>query len=222
MNFFLGDYPIPSRKIGSSDSWVCIPELLNSNSFIVSGGVGNSISFEEELSTLTDCVVHCFDPSPTAVSTIAKINSHLIDFNALGLSDACSEIRFSKPANPLEGSFRNSVGKSDDVVFRCVSPSAILSQWNRHEFDLLKIDIEGFEYPVIDHLLSSKIIARQLLVEFHVKRQIGCKQNSFSILKYLIKLRSCGYRLINATQTDFSFIHETVQPTISNASQPIQ
>lgn len=61
--------------------------------------------------------------------------------------------------------------------------------------DLLKIDIEGFEYGVLDDLLAAHLNVRQICVEFHHRVVPGISR--WRSLLSIIKLRQAGYHLVN-------------------------
>ena len=77
-----------------------------------------------------------------------------------------------------------------------------------HEIDILKMDIEGAEYEVIDDLLDEPIDRiQQILIEFHhwIYPSISLKATSNAISK----LENEGYKLYNISKkgVEFSFIH---------------
>jgi hypothetical protein len=55
----------------------------------------------------------------------------------------------------------------DPIEEPAFSLSSITTKLDHDRIDLLKIDIEGAEYEVLDALLASDIKPTQLLVEFH-------------------------------------------------------
>jgi hypothetical protein len=62
--------------------------------------------------------------------------------------------------------------------------------------DLLKMDIEGAEYGVIDDLALQPLLPRQLLVEFHHRfPSIGIGRTRAAVAT----LRSLGYRLFHVS-----------------------
>jgi len=82
-------------------------------------GVGKGISFEEGLAKLADRPVMVFDPSPTALPTIARTDMHNLEFLAVGVSAENSVVEFSVPANPDEGSFSVPRDGLEKVSFEC-------------------------------------------------------------------------------------------------------
>jgi hypothetical protein len=78
---------------------------------------------------------------------------------------------------------------------------------NKHKYiDILKMDIEGAEYDVIDDLLRSEIEIHQLLIEFHHRfPSLGIKKTRQAVEK----LRNAGFALFNVSQIgeEFSFIN---------------
>jgi hypothetical protein len=62
--------------------------------------------------------------------------------------------------------------------------------------DLLKMDIEGAEYEVIDDLLAGPVPVRQLLVEFHHRwPEVGIAKTRTAIRK----LNAAGYRIFSVS-----------------------
>ena len=79
----------------------------------------------------------------------------------------------------------------------------------RHQIDhidLLKLDIEGAEYDVIDDVLNEKLSIKQICLEFHCNAQIGIRQTYFDLFWYVCKLFKHGYRIVHLTKSDFTWI----------------
>lgn len=196
------DRDVPLVPFGKENVWHLLPPARGA--FVLSGGVGKDVSTELELATQLDCRVHLFDPSPTGVATMSRPeNQHPnVRFVPMGLAGASGEQRFAPPVRPDEGSFSVATG-AETVSWPCTSFGA----WCRGEgiahVDLVKLDIEGFEYAVIDDMLASGIEVGQLCVEFHD----GMYDVSWlDTAKTIGALTRAGFRLVHKNQADFTFL----------------
>ena len=75
--------------------------------------------------------------------------------------------------------------------------------------DILKMDIEGAEYTVIDDIINSGIRPLQILIEFHHKfPDVGVNISK----EYINKIRNIGYHLFSVSKTgeEYGFIKKTV------------
>jgi len=73
--------------------------------------------------------------------------------------------------------------------------------------NLLKMDIEGSEYDVIDDILTNNLEVGQILVEFHHRfADIGMKKT----LTAVAALRAAGYELFHISPwcEEYAFIKE--------------
>ena len=77
---------------------------------------------------------------------------------------------------------------------------------NWKHIDLLKIDIEGFEYQVIDDIIKNNLNVSQICVEFHSKGSMNIDKTGYDLLWNVFRLKRHGYSLIHLTKTDFTFI----------------
>jgi hypothetical protein len=79
-----------------------------------------------------------------------------------------------------------------------------MRQNNHRAVDLLKIDIEGAEYGVVDQILNQSIPVRQIIVEFHdgILPDIRLRQS----LRAIVKLLARGYKLIWDTANIHTFL----------------
>ncbi len=192
------------REIGSADSWFILTEQLE-KSIVFSGGVGKDITFELALAIKFGCRVFLFDPSPTGINTINSLTSipETLHFFPIGLAKKDGLISFESPKNPQEGSFTISNNLSPNISFECKKISTIADERGIKEFELLKIDIEGFEYEVIEDVIESKLNVRQIAVEFHDFIDGISKEKTTKCVELL---RKNGYTLFHKRGHDYSFV----------------
>ena len=83
----------------------------------------------------------------------------------------------------------------------------IASELNHTVIDVLKMDIEGAEYEVIDSLLACDVSINQILIEFHhMYKTIPISKT----IEAINKLEDMGFELFNISQRtyEFSFINK--------------
>ena len=167
-------------------------------------GVGKGITFEVALASITSRPVLLLDPSPTGVDTVRELDrSNSLDnveFFPVGLAARAGVVEFSVPRDPREGSYSVAHGDLEKVSFECWSLATIMDRRGDTSIDLLKMDIEGFEYDIIDQLLNDKIPVRQICVEFHPWLQPG------RTLRILLRLYAAGYRIVYKHHGDYTFL----------------
>ena len=200
-------------KLGSNGcSWNVVLDELGSDSVIISGGVGQDVSFELAISKITGANVYLFDPSPTGIQTIDSLSDNLtagkLKFEQKALSNKDGIFYLSPPDIKDEGSWRMSTSSQEDdsTAVQSIRLSSFCSEKLIQKIDLLKIDIEGAEYEVLDDILSNQINVKQICVEFHCNAQIKIDKTYFDIVIYLLKLWRCGYRIAYLTKSDFTLV----------------
>jgi FkbM family methyltransferase len=190
---------------GEASWWIC-PEMLKPGSKVLSGGAGKDVSFELEL-VRRGCEVALFDPSPTGRATMELPGNQPagLQFFPLGLAGRDKIVGFAPPANPAEGSFRTASGESDSalVEFPCVSPSKALELAGFSDCALCKLDIEGFEYEVLEALLDAGIRPAQIAVEYHHFMPGIPWRRTFDSWR---RLEQAGYRIVRKCQADYLFV----------------
>jgi FkbM family methyltransferase len=97
-------------------------------------------------------------------------DTHLdrLDFLPVGLSDTDADLKFYLPRNPDHVSCSVVNLQKTDRYFTapCLRLSSIMNRQGDESIDLLKIDIEGAEYGVIEDMVASGLLPRLLLIEF--------------------------------------------------------
>ena len=187
-----------------------IPSLLNDASIVYSFGVGVDISFDEELIQRFSCTVFAFDPTPQSIHFIEeKTCPPSFHFYPVGLYKFDGNVDFYLPEDPgyISGSIVNH-WKPKQKKHRVSVPvkrfSTIVNELHHATIDLLKMDIEGSEYEVIDDILCSGVEICQLLIEVHHRfDQITNKQT----LELIRKLNNAGFKIaaISANRKEYTF-----------------
>jgi FkbM family methyltransferase len=192
--------PLPDKEtIGDLSQWTIVTRGMGPEAVIYSGGVGEDITFEQELIRRFGVKIHIFDPSPVAVRTISLANSDRLLFKSVGLSASAN------------GNFSVGGGSGDSTWFKAGgSESRPLTtliremEENGHDFiDLLKIDIEGFEYEVLESCLAERIPIKQICVEFHDFFPEIPKARTKGMIR---ALKSRGFDLIHRHRHDHTFL----------------
>jgi FkbM family methyltransferase len=207
----------PLVQLGSRDCpWVLCPEGLGPESVIYSGGVGRDITFEHALVQNYGANIVLFDPTPTGLKTMALPENNIPQFkhHAVALAGQCGTLTFARPLDENEGSFFKASGGAATIEVPCVDLATLMRRNGHDHIDLLKIDIEGAEYEVIDDILKRRLPVKQVLVEFHNNLLPGIprKQTVRSILKMVV----AGYRLLKKDGENHTFFRPS-RRSLSNS-----
>ena len=199
---------VPRLHLGTEyGGWTVQPELLSRDSIVYSVGVGEDISFDLALIERYQCDVHAFDPTPKSIAWLgAQQLPPQFRFQPIGLADYDGAARFVLP-RPDFVSFHIGSDQQGQVVECPVRRLTTMMRETGHDrLDVLKMDIEGAEYPVIDDLLRSGLSPTQLLIEFH--HVIGDEPSLAKTRRAIESLNAAGYRIfdISPVGLEYAFI----------------
>jgi FkbM family methyltransferase len=159
------------RRIGTRyGGWTIPAHLIDGNSVCYCVGCGEDISFDLGLIEQFQCQVFAFDPTPRAieyVKTHTAGNPHY-HFSPLGLWDKADRLKFYVPSNPehVSHSLLNLQKTAEYIEVPVQRLSSIMENNGHTRLDLLKLDIEGAEYKVLDSIIADEIGIGVLCVEF--------------------------------------------------------
>jgi len=182
-------------RLGTAYGGWIIPDNaeLDADSICYLAGAGEDISFDCELVKRFGCRARVVDPTPRAIEHFRQlvdavrngqrfpVNSSSSDFYDLtpeqltrlsflpvGLADKDVELNFFLPKNPAHVSCSTvNLQKTEDFfTAQCHRLATVMAQQGDSRVDLLKMDIEGGEYVVINDLVNSGMLPRLLLIEF--------------------------------------------------------
>lgn len=192
--------------LGDECTWTLDTSGLTPSSVVYSAGVGGDISFEKQLTNQFGCEIILLDPSPTGEATMNKPeNQHpKLKFQKVGLADSDGDIVLCAPENKTEQSsyFMSSGDKGISVP--CLSLPRFMKMHGHTCIDLLKMDIEGFEYGVLKQICAQKLPVKQICVEFHHSLIPGITRQQ--TIGAIIRLLCSGYKLIHRKDWDHTFI----------------
>lgn len=192
--------------------WTFCPELIDRHSVVYSFGVGRDISFDLTLIRQFHLEVHAFDPSPDSVDWIGTQElPEAFHFHSYGLAATDGQISFAEPADPgirslYASSTEDTAGKGlKKHVLPVRRLSTILQTLGHQRIDILKMDIEGAEYEVVEDIVNAQVPIAQVLVEFHHRfSHVGIDRTRQAIAR----MNRAGYLIfhVSATGEEFSFM----------------
>lgn len=205
---------IPLETLGTHYGGATVPlNFLNRRSICYCAGAGEDISFELEIAEKYGCQVFIFDPTPRAIKYYEHIrrrvkNLKRVHYHKLGLWDKKTELKFYAPrnSNHVSHSVVNLQKTEKYFTARVDRLSHIMKRLHHSKIDLLKMDIEGAEYKVIDSVVEDKIRIPVVCVEFNeVYHSLDANYRS-RIKNSLTKLRDFGYQIVAVKKANYCLL----------------
>jgi FkbM family methyltransferase len=195
----------PSVFLGTAyGGYEVLPEFVREDAVVYSVGLGEDISFDLGMIERFGCTVHGFDPTPRSLAWLEKqaLPERFL-VHPFGLAEFDGVARFAPPSNPAYVSHSVLPGHAGDRIELPVKRlETVMKDLGHERLDVLKIDIEGAEYAVLDDLLASGLLPKQLLVEFHHGMGGVALETTETSLD---RLRDAGYRVFDARETGREF-----------------
>lgn len=208
--FIRVDRDYEKEKFGSDyGGWHIAPHHITQESTVYSVGIGEDVSFDLAMIERFGVVVHGFDPTPKSIEWVRKQNlPKNFVLHEYGLADFDGTVSFNPPENPQHVShtlLARPATTTNAIQVSVKTLETIRRELEHQHIDLLKMDIEGAEYQVIDHLAQSNLRPVQLLIEFHHRfSDIGTQKTKNAVGL----LHQMGYCLFSVSSSgeEFSFI----------------
>ena len=209
-------YQVPATYLSPSSVCYCV-------------GAGTDISLDTELAARFKSQVFIFDPMPYALAhfngLVKSIHAgekfyanddkngyaYALDTEALSHIKYCDtgvwnekkKIRFYVPArdNYAGHSITNLQNTEDYIEAPVDTLVNIMGELGHQQIDLLKLEIEGSEYTVIDDVLANKLDVKIILVEFdefHHRGGLAQLSAIRNIENSSQKLFDAGYKLVHS------------------------
>lgn len=191
--------------------WPLLPEYIDADSVIYSFGIGEDISFDLAAIDRYGCHVFGFDPTPKSQAWLStQILPKNFIFYPVGIAAEDGEAEFFVPAVDEHVSFSVSPAQqahgSRSIKAEVMRLETIISRLAIPSPDVLKMDIEGFEYDVIRDILNGSLRPKLILVEFHHGIYDGIGEDETNVA--VDALRSAGYSLffVSSSGREYGFV----------------
>ncbi len=189
------------------------PNFLNEKSIVYSFGIGEDVSFDTAIIDKHHCTVFAFDPTPKSISWIKNQSLPLqFKFYQYGIDKSTGTVNFNLPKknNYVSGSILNhsEVDATNTVNVPVKNFTEITQEFGHKRIDILKMDIEGSEYDVLDSILNSSVEVVQILIEIHERFFTDGK---YRTKKLLAAMQEKGYTpfAVSNSMEELSFIKRT-------------
>jgi len=170
--------------------------MMDRGAVVYSLGIGEDISFDLSLIQRFGVEVDAFDPTPKVKKWLAAQSlPPQFHFHATGIAGHDGQESFYVP--PRGDWVSHSVVEArqygrEFARFPVMRLSSAMKPQGHSRIDVLKMDIEGAEYAIIEEIVQEKILVTQLLVEFHHRlSSVGTAQTRTAIAqleKYGMKI----------------------------------
>ena len=206
---YITGHNFPKESFGSDyGGYELITDGLDADSIVYSFGVGEDASFDVALIERFGLAVHAFDPTPKSIEWVKKQGfSDRFIMHEYGIADFDGTASFNPPENPDHVS-HTLLGRPTTQDRAITVPvkrlCSIMKALEHRRIDILKLDVEGAEYAVIDDIQRSDVRPGQVLVEFHHRFPgMGVRKSN----KAIAKLRRMGYGIfsVSANKEEFCF-----------------
>ena len=200
---------------GSSyGGWAIAKNSLNQDSVVYSIGIGQDASFDQSLMDRYGLRVYAYDPTPKSIEWVrSNLQDERFLFQPIALSDNDGVLNFHEPdpkaADQVSASVHQCHDASKSFEVPCQTLRTMFDANGHASCDILKMDIEGAEYPVLEQLCKSGLIGKvkQLLVEFHhFFTGIGIEKTNSTVRE----LRRSGFKIawISRTNHEYLFVND--------------
>ncbi|MET8327964.1 FkbM family methyltransferase [Streptomyces sp. NPDC005181] len=181
------------ERLGSDyGGWWVPTSLITSGSVVYAAGAGEDVTFDLALIERFGCEVWAMDPTPRSIAFAAGITEPRWHFLPHGLWHRDEILHFHPPVDPAHVSHsateaRGGQGPGFDAP--CFRLASFMNRLGHQRVDVLKMDIEGAEGPVLDDICAGTLRPRVLCVEF------DAPQSPFALRRRLRRLENIGYRV---------------------------
>jgi FkbM family methyltransferase len=197
--------PELDEPVRHSAGWLLCYERIPRGALVFGLGVGSNVDFELELIREHGATVDTFDPTPSSAAWLR--NQQLppgFRHHPWAVVASDGEIQLEERKATRDGSapmlsvVPSGRSGAETITVEGYCLGSIAARLQCAVPDVLRMDIEGAEYAVLDNMLATGFLPAQLLVEFHHRfPQVGLPATRRAVAS----LRAAGYRIAAVSDT---------------------
>ena len=193
------------RRLGSIYGGYYVPmDLLSSSSICYSGGIGEDITFDLEFIEATGCDLFAFDPTPRSVQYVEAHASDQPKFHFIpqGLWHSDETLKFYAPRDRkhVSHSVMNLQETENYFEAPCRRLSSVMRELGHDRIDLLKLNIEGAHYAVMESVVEDKVPVKVIAVS------IDQPTSPVRVYRAVKSLQRYGYDLVKIDGWNYTFV----------------
>ncbi len=211
---------VPLEYHGTENGgWSIVAGSLRRESVVVDVGLGEDLSFSESIIRQYECAVFGFDPTPRAIEYAAKRGNPRLRVFEYAVGPAAGDMQLFLPLNDahVSGSIhRYAHLGAAGITVKVASIDQVFEIVGSDRINLLKLDIEGAEFDIIESHAFARRASRidQLCVEFHHRWQ---SKGRATTMAAVARLKRLGFRCAwyaRSTNEEFLFVHDSALPAL--------
>lgn len=189
----VGDFPIPAATLRRGDICYC-------------AGIGEDIRCEVGVIDRFGAEVWAFDPTPRAIAYVERMRPDPARFHFLpfGLWRRDEVLRFHAPADDrhVSHSVMSELGGAGHFDATCRSVSSLMRELGHDRIDLLKMNIEGAEYAVLEGMFADGVRPRIVTLTYEGDGAMG------KSIAWTKRFRAEGYALVGQIGWYFAYMRK--------------
>ena len=176
---------------------VGIAEKYQSQAYIFDPTPRSKIHFEELIENVSQNKKMTINNDNSRHYDIEKENLGYLHFEDIGLWDESTEMKFFQPKDPqsVTHAFMDHQLSNKYILVKVERLKDIMKRHGHSELDLLKLEIAGAEYAVIDSIIDDRLKIKTLIVQFDAVSYYSGSKSLKKVYKATKKLMNFGYKL---------------------------
>tara|TARA_B100000963_G_C22602241_1_gene660808 strand:+ start:68 stop:823 length:756 start_codon:yes stop_codon:yes gene_type:complete len=158
-------------RVGKNNDggYLICKKSLEESKFLLSFGISDDFSFEENFKKINNIKIVSFDPTVSNIFFIKKIIKNLLKLNLkIFYQNIINYIKFKKFFdNKNNILIKKKIGKGGNASYEHIDFNEIIKLTNDSSSIFLKIDIEGDEYRILDDIINNNELIKGIAIEFH-------------------------------------------------------
>eukprot|EP00977_Amphora_coffeiformis_P028527 scaffold35719_cov137-Amphora_coffeaeformis.AAC.1 len=167
---------------------------LDGTCVVYGAGIAYHAAFEINVATKFGCAVHQFDCTMLDRDQLEPFLEKQKDIPSLSFHPWCVGENLVNDVNKLSSKDAGALVRLDEIMDRL----------GHEEVDVLKFDIEGFEWKLFDSILKSRKLPRQMSFELHTRHAsrayvsppLVADKGKEAVVELFDRLYSLGYRVV--------------------------